>query len=65
MTVDQEVAGSNPAVHPARRHRIEGPVPAFIRVEPVMISGPMFERFIVPELTGLCQWLDHAMYHLA
>ncbi len=30
----------------------------------VMISGPMFERFIVPELTGLCQWLDHAMYHL-
>jgi hypothetical protein len=30
----------------------------------VMISGPMFERFVVPGLTDLCEWLDYSMYHL-
>ncbi|MBN1966756.1 MAG: hypothetical protein JW910_19035 [Anaerolineae bacterium] len=30
----------------------------------VMISGAMFERFVVPGLTEMCAWFDHAMYHL-
>jgi len=29
-----------------------------------MFSPDMFERFVVPSLTGQCEWLDYSMYHL-
>lgn len=29
-----------------------------------MFSPAMFERFVVPELTVQCEWLDFSMYHL-
>jgi hypothetical protein len=29
-----------------------------------MFSPAMFRRFVVPALTGQCEWLDHSMYHL-
>lgn len=29
-----------------------------------LISPPMFERFVMPDLTACCESLDHAFYHL-
>ena len=30
----------------------------------VMFSEAMFERFVTPRLTELCDWVDYALYHL-
>ena len=29
-----------------------------------MISPEMFERFVLPDLTACCEYLDHGFYHL-
>jgi hypothetical protein len=29
----------------------------------VMVSPQMYEEFLLPELEGMTQWLDHAIYH--
>lgn len=30
----------------------------------VLISAPMYRRFVVPSLTAQCRYLDHSLYHL-